>query len=347
MKLKNLILKIVFCGCILSTVLALSCSQKTKIDEINPSCLIGSSSAIGVYDNFYSVSFVNPQKGWAVGYYGLIAYTEDGGKTWSRQESNTNDPLFSVKFVDEKNGWIVGKFGRILNTTDGGKTYITQSTNGVKEDLFDVFFVDRENGWSVGTFGTILHTSNGGKSWEKQGEETDKIYNAVFFVDKDHGWIVGEYATILRTKDGGVNWEKLNPPIEEGVSLFDVCFSDKNTGIAVGMDGVILLTKDGGDNWEVCNSPVNSHLFGISIIGNKGWACGLNGSYIYSNDLKNWNMPSQEFELKFWLSDIHFFDEKYGWMVGAHGIIRRTVDGGKTWIERGTDVCTRIYPKNA
>ena len=316
----------------LISLCVLGCSK----EEITEDNILSQQAPLGYADNFYGVSFINPQKGWAVGYYGLVAYTEDGGKTWSRQNCDTQDPLFRVNFVDENNGWIVGKFARIHHTSDGGKSYSIQESP-VEEDFFDVSFVDAQNGWVVGTFGTILHTSDGGKTWERQGEEgVDKIYNTVFFADKNHGWIGGEFATILRTEDGGAHWEETEVPLDTGYSIFGMHFSDHNTGVAVGMDGAILVTEDGGATWELINSPVRDHLFGVSSVNTNAWAVGLRGRFLLTDqaNLKNWVLPAEAFQIKYWLNDICFVDENHGWMVGAHGVIRRTTDGGKTWMIR-------------
>jgi hypothetical protein len=40
-----------------------------------------------------AVDFVSPSIGWAVGYYGTILRTTDGGTTWNSQTSGTTDNL--------------------------------------------------------------------------------------------------------------------------------------------------------------------------------------------------------------------------------------------------------------
>jgi len=310
----------------------LGCSQQEVVEESTSP----QNAPLGYADNFFGISLVDSQKGWAVGDYGLVAHTEDGGKTWNRQQCNTEAPLYSVDFVDENNGWIVGKFAKVFHTSDGGTSYSEQKTP-VEEDLFDVSFVDAQNGWIVGTFGTILHTADGGQTWEKQGEEgVDKIYNSICFVDKNYGWAAGEFATILHTEDGGVTWEEQSVPLDTGYSIFRICFSSQEKGVAVGMDGAILVTEDGGVTWELVNPVADDHLFGVSLIDSNGWAVGLRACYLRTDgsNLKNWVLPQEEFYIKYWLHDIKFVDENHGCMVGAHGIIRRTTDGGKTWLMR-------------
>ena len=65
-----------------------------------------------------AVTFISPEIGWVVGLDlrslgmdGLILHTENGGKTWQRQESHTANFLDDVFFISETEGWIVGKGG--------------------------------------------------------------------------------------------------------------------------------------------------------------------------------------------------------------------------------------------
>src|ERR1700687_2046780 len=52
-----------------------------------------------VGDDLFGVSFVNAQQGWAVGGFGDIVHTMDGGVNWDIQIVDTSVDLFSVKFV--------------------------------------------------------------------------------------------------------------------------------------------------------------------------------------------------------------------------------------------------------
>jgi photosystem II stability/assembly factor-like uncharacterized protein len=70
-----------------------------------------------------AVDFVDAQHGWAVGFYGSIVATDDGGATWHVQEQNRSfeKPWWlGVHFVDANNGWVVGEGGAIWHTTTGG-----------------------------------------------------------------------------------------------------------------------------------------------------------------------------------------------------------------------------------
>ena len=78
----------------------------------------------------YACSFSSDSMGWAVGKYGNILGTRNGGITWSKQEvpdEIKSLPLNSVFFINQDIGWIVGKNGLILKTTSGGITSLKKS----------------------------------------------------------------------------------------------------------------------------------------------------------------------------------------------------------------------------
>jgi hypothetical protein len=57
----------------------------------------------------------------AVGEYGSVLRTTDGGATWTPQSSGTSHALEAVTFVDANTGTAVGHGGTILHTITGGE----------------------------------------------------------------------------------------------------------------------------------------------------------------------------------------------------------------------------------
>src|SRR5262249_30256713 len=95
----------------------------------------------------------------AVGDFGTILRTADGGACWTPQPSGTTAVLYGVAFVDADTGTAVGEFGTILHTDDGGATWTPQSS--AANHLYGVSFVDADTGTAVGNLGTILRTDDG------------------------------------------------------------------------------------------------------------------------------------------------------------------------------------------
>ena len=73
--------------------------------------------------DLYGVSCIGNDVGWAVGAHGVIAHTEDGGRTWSWQSSGTTTSLRAVAFDDLTHGIAVGDDGFVRTTIDGGQRW--------------------------------------------------------------------------------------------------------------------------------------------------------------------------------------------------------------------------------
>ncbi len=85
--------------------------------------------------NLNSTFFINASIGWAVGKFGTIVHTFDGGASWSTQTSGTTQNLLFVQFTDASNGWAAGTSGTILETgTNLPPTAVTLSP-GMEESV--------------------------------------------------------------------------------------------------------------------------------------------------------------------------------------------------------------------
>ncbi len=133
-------------------------------------------------NSLYGVSFVDASNGTAVGGYGTILRTTDGGQNWTIQSSGTTSTLYGVSFTDPSHGTAVGGDGTIIRTTDGGNNWVSQAS-GTTNALLAVSFIDANTGTAVGENGIILRTTNGGVSWESQTSGTTNNLNAVAFTD--------------------------------------------------------------------------------------------------------------------------------------------------------------------
>jgi photosystem II stability/assembly factor-like uncharacterized protein len=188
----------------------------------------------------YSVAFPSKKQGWVVGDAGRILHSEDGGKTWRRQESGVRDELVHVKFINDKRGWVVGAKGTILYTDDSGRTWERQ-TSGTTNHLYHVETRGKENAWIVGDKGVVLRTTNAGVSWERVAvETTQNLLNIAFSNDKN-GWIIGWNGTILRSGDGGKTW--IGQESGTRTHLYGISASKKEVWV-VGAEGLVLKYSD-------------------------------------------------------------------------------------------------------
>ena len=151
-------------------------------------------------DSYNSVYFTDYNTGWAVGSFGTIFKTTNGGVSWLSQISPTSNDLLSVNFINNNTGFAVGDFETIIKTTNGGTNW-TLVSSGTGNKLYSVDFVDNVTGWVVGVSGKIIKTTNGGTSWTSQSILFGHVLRSVIFIDNNIGWTVG--SAILKTTTGG------------------------------------------------------------------------------------------------------------------------------------------------
>ena len=70
---------------------------------------------------FNDLQFADPPNGWIVGAGGLVLATSDGGITWTKQKSGTQNNLTRVAALNRNAAWIGGSNRTILATGSGGR----------------------------------------------------------------------------------------------------------------------------------------------------------------------------------------------------------------------------------
>ncbi len=321
--------------------------------------LIGSvAHGAAIRDNLYGVKAMNASEAWAVGNFGSIYHTTDGGKTWDSRESGTRSPLFSIDFSDGKNGWIVGRTAIILHTADGGGSWKPQKAAvPTEKHLFKVKAVDTNTVWAVGDFGAMTVTHDG-KTWEDRSLTEDVVLYDISFPDTQHGYVCGEFGTVLATSDGGITWRKQSVGTDK--TLFGVAFTTALNGWAVGIDGLIVRTRDGGHSWSVQRGTPqheaiedlgflealrNPGLYEISMTGKTGIVVGDTGILLVTHDGgETWTrreLPDKDRLV--WMRDVSLAPGSRGFAVGASGFSAR-VEGERVILPQGGEAAAVATP---
>lgn len=271
----------------------------------------------------------------AVGGYGTIIHTESGGAAWSAGTSSYTGTNNNLDSGDGASMWIVGDAGTILRSTDGAATWTVQ-TSGTTEGLLGVASSGTDNGWAVGGGGTILHTSNGGATWAPQVSGTTQYLFDVCFVDANSGWAVGMNGTLLHTDDGGANWTAQVSGTTD--ALNSLSFTDAQNGWAGSSSGTILRTTDGGANWSVQTLPNGDGVTDISATSTDiAWVAAGVRAYTTSNGGSSWTevaLPPLGFNPSY--LGVTTFGDGSILFVGTSGTMRRSSDGGATWVDLKT-----------
>lgn len=197
----------------------------------------------------------NLQNMWIVGSSGLILASADGGKTWEKQPSLTQEGLYGMYMTSElQYGWLVGSNGIVRITSNAGKTWEESSliVNGKKvtEDLSYVNFFDDKHAVIGSGIGSVFTTDDGGTTWSKTGQVDDRgdwvrIYPSpaalafsffvlLLWVVAILTQLVSTPAILARVADGGVDDNPIEHPLDDRLG---------NLGIARAL-ALLFLSKD-------------------------------------------------------------------------------------------------------
>ncbi|MFH2096027.1 MAG: YCF48-related protein [Bacteroidota bacterium] len=233
-----------------------------------------------ITDHLKDIIFIDYKTGWAVGEYGKIIHTIDGGYHWLEQTSGIASDLFAVHFTDSQNGWAVGEASKILHTIDGGATWTDESFGS--GTLNDVFFTHPDTGFIVGENGIFRRTYDGGNTWTEDNEPSLLTVNACYFEDGQNGLVATMSGRVQSTNDGGLNWTLHTTGTTW--SLFDIIRTN-NYIYAVGDYGTILFSDNNGSTWTTQTSGTTNILGGIAFADdNTGWVVGNQGLVLYTED---------------------------------------------------------------
>lgn len=195
------------------------------------------------------VSFPDALHGWAVGHDGVILHTDDGGKSWQRQDKGDElETIYlDVLFLDAERGFIVGAYGKFLRTQDGGKTWLA-GTPADQDIHYNRLIAAPGNRLLIaGESGSLLISADAGLTWHPSEVPYDGSLFGYVPVDENRGIVHGLRGHILTTTDQGATWAPHNSEIKAlimgGVRL--------QSGVIVlaGQGGNFFISRDQGESF--------------------------------------------------------------------------------------------------
>ena len=284
----------------------------------------------------------------AVGDWGYIIRTDDGGVTWSQLANGSGKDLVKVEMANASAGWAVGQSGAILHTTDGGSTWNIQIPPntwhlGNLQVLSPLIAVVHKGTIGGGNLSGYLRTTDGGQTWIDISQQWP--FGLFRFLDENRGAIISLGGSQFHwTEDGGQTWETRNATginLNGIETLYDVYMIDENLGWTVGRYRKVFRTTDGGRTWTQWGSPngpsqIYRHVRFADA--NTGWIAGNSGTIYYTNnggqswqDRSLWNFNQH-------IQDLHIVGTNEAYIVGGYsgarpgtGWLRRTTDTGQNW----------------
>lgn len=223
----------------------------------------------------------------AVGDFGMVVHSDDGGDTWQRQGEPPTD--VALLAVTRKAGHCIasGQQGVIVYAADCQHWQRAEVPTDARLLAVDVNAVG--TGYAVGGFGTVLQTRDWGKTWTAltldwealTGDWAEPHLYDVHVDARGEVTLVGEFELVIRSRDGGANWQTLHKGRR---SLFGLAMTDDGRLYAVGQEGVILRSTDDGASWTELPSGTAAIL--TSVWARPGGRVVAAGIYtiLYSNN---------------------------------------------------------------
>ena len=200
--------------------------------------------------------------------------------------------------------------------------------------IADITFLDSLTGYAVSSHQVsvtdtsyILKTTNSGESWFIVFTSVDfRIFRKVMFINLDTGFVLyGD--SVLRTTNAGENWRNIHVPDNFSFSdMFPVSYDTMWLSFDYfGLD-YIYRTTNAGLSWtnQLQGNSFDKLYFFNNRIGFVG-SPDLNVFLKTTNSGINW-LPISGNGFK----ELYFTDSLTGW--NAKGSMKKTIDGGQTWI---------------
>lgn len=256
----------------------------------------------------------------AVGHFGSIVVSQDGGANWSAPATGTDQPLYAVAF-DPKGGiWAAGRAGIVLHSPDGVR--VSRMVTPFDRHYFGIVAPGEGRVRVIGDFGLQLASEDNGQSWRCVPREEDVILGRINAAGADFV-AVGEFATIERLPGGDLPGRaSVVRGVPEEFYLFDAWFDEAGeTGLAVGLGGVVVRSEDGGANWQRIESGLQSDLYGIGGDGDRVVVVGEGGTVAISEDGGRHFELVEVAPLPLPFYDVAFDSSGRAFIVGPRGLI--------------------------
>ena len=199
--------------------------------------------------------------GYAVGGFGTLLRSTDGGQSWAGLPSGTSQGLARVAAIGPS-GVVAAGGCAVRRSEDGGATLARVDVGGGDAGcgtaVRAVALADPLNGLLVFDSGLVLSTADGGRSLSRKTPVPAPVTDMVAISPTTAFATAGD--AIYRTTDTGSSWTRIaetprNIPILFPQALRAITFASPTVGYAVGDGGTVMKTTDGGGTWSAIPGP--------------------------------------------------------------------------------------------
>jgi photosystem II stability/assembly factor-like uncharacterized protein len=197
--------------------------------------------------------------GYAVGDFGTLLKTTDGGANWEGLPAGTFSNLTELQVLDG-NTLFAGGGCVARRSTDGGRTFTRIGFTNVESDcpaesnLAALSFLDANLGYIFEAQGQVFQTRDGGSRFASKSAVPGTRASGggaaptdATFLSEGTGFVATTDGKIFQTTDAGTSWK---PVSDTGRAVRAITFASATVGYAVGDNALFLKTTDGGATWD-------------------------------------------------------------------------------------------------
>lgn len=202
----------------------------------------------GTTSPFLDVWFADESNGFAVGAYGLIFRTVDGGQNWSIWSHNLDNldkyHYYSLVSPDGATLYLSGEAGTLFRSGDAGLSW-DRLESPYEGSLFGILALPNGGGdriMSFGLRGNIFISDDRGDNWDELFSENENTLMGGA-VTNGRLVIVGRSGTVLSSDNGGDEFTMI---IREDRGSYSAVLPTRDGNLVlVGEGGIHLATADG------------------------------------------------------------------------------------------------------
>ena len=224
-----------------------------------------------------AVFAVDEKNLWAVGHWGVILKSVDGGEHWSLNHSDLerDQPIFTVWFADAQHGVAAGLFSLLMVTDDAGQTWtnvkLPVASDKVKSDLnlFQLFSAKTGDVWLAAEQGMVYHSADRGHSWDVVATGNIGTFWSGLVLADGSLLVGGLEGKMFRSTDHGKSWTQIANELKSSVT--DLVQLPTGEVLALALDGISGISKDSREHFEL-RPVLDSRSFTAAVVNDKNQA---------------------------------------------------------------------------
>ena len=218
-------------------------------------------ASVPVSVSLVAVQFVDARRGWAVGHFGVVLSTVDGGENWSLQLTGAEAAEIELTAAQ----------GAKASASDADLAELRMANaerlvaDGPDKPFLALHFVDANRGVVAGAYGILFATQDGGTTWRSligQAENPSAVHIYAIAQKDQHWFLVGEQGYLARSTDDGQTFMQLESPYSG--SFFTAIVRADGELLVAGLKGRAYTSIDDGESFQELKGAAASS-FGSSI----------------------------------------------------------------------------------